>query len=119
MIPKYAHCRLGQAKPSVGIRVASSTPAFHLTPGANRTWSWPYTQRGSGGEATDRAIVWGAWLKQTVHRGAHRSCFEVGRLEREPAMTPKPGQSKDEEEHEQEHVDLKGRKDPRCLKWGA
>ena len=99
--------------------MASSTPAFHLTPGANRNRSWPYTQRGSGGEATDRAIVWGAWLKQTVHRGAHRSCFEVGRLEREPAMTPKPGQSKDEEEHEQEHVDLKGYKDPRCLKSGA
>ena len=68
---------------------------------------------------TEGTIVWGAWLKQTVHCGAHSSCFEVGRLEREPAMTPQPGQSKDEEEHEQEHVDLKGHKDPRCLQWGA
>ena len=119
MIPKYKHSRLGQAKPSVFTRVVGSSAAFDLAPGAYRIRNWPCTQRGSGGETTEGAIVWGAWLKQTVHRGAHCSRFEVGRLEREPAMTPKPGQSKDEEEDEQEHDNLKGHKDPRCLKWGA
>jgi hypothetical protein len=34
-------------------------------------------------------------------------------------MTPKPGQRKDDEEYEQEHVNLKGHNDPRCQKWGA
>ncbi len=96
-----------------------SPPTFYLTPGVYRTRNWPCTQRGSGGEMTEGTIVWGAWLQQTVHRGAHSYCLEVGKLESEPAMTPKPCQRKDEEEHEQEHVELKSHKNPRCLKWGA
>jgi hypothetical protein len=31
-------------------------------------------------------------------------------------MTPKQSQRKDEEEHEQEHVDLRGHRDPHRLK---
>ena len=103
---------------SLGVDPLGCSPAaFDLVPRAY--WCWPSNRRGSGGETTGGAIVWGLWLEQTVHRGAHRSCCEAGRLKMEPAMTPKPGQSKDEGEHEQEHVNLKGHKDPRCLKSGA
>src|SRR5215469_9760692 len=96
-----------------------SPPALDLTPGTYRTRIWPRPHRGSGSEATEGAIIWGAWLEQTVHRGAHCFCFEMGRLESEPAITPKQSQRIDEEEHEQEHVDLRGHRDPHCLKWGA
>ena len=47
-----------------------SPPAFHLTPGTHRRRRWPSTRRGSGGETTGGAIVWGAWLEQTVERAA-------------------------------------------------
>jgi len=52
-----------------------SSAAFHLTPGTHRQWRWPSPQRGSGGESTGGAIVWRAWLEQTLQRGAHNSCL--------------------------------------------
>lgn len=33
---------------------------------ADQSKSWPTTQRGSGGQTTDGAIVWAAGLEQTV-----------------------------------------------------
>jgi len=51
-----------------------------------------------------------------VEPGARSSCFEVGRPEREPAMTPQQCQRKDKEDHEQEHDDVKGHNGPRYLK---
>jgi len=59
-------------------------------------------------EATGGAVQWGAWSEQTVHRGAYSSCFEVGRLEREPAKTPQQRQREEEAEHEQEYKHMKG-----------
>ena len=119
MLPKYGHCGFGQAKPSVSMRLGAPRRLFTSLQGRDFRGHCPSTRQRSGAETTGGAIVWGARLEKTVEPGARSSCFEVGRLEREPAMTPKPGQSKDEEEHEQEHVDLKGHKDPRCQKWGA
>ena len=96
-----------------------SPAALHLTPGMHWHRRCPASQQGSGGESTGRAIIWRAGLKETGERRAHSSCFEAGRLEREPAMTPEPRQPEEEEGHEQEHDDLKGHNDPRCLKSGA
>ncbi len=56
---------VGTSKPFSVDAFGGSPPTFHLAPGAYRTRSRPYTQGGSGGETTDRAIVWGAWLGQT------------------------------------------------------
>jgi hypothetical protein len=60
LLPKYVHCRFGQAKPSVGMRVPSSTAAFHLAKAAHSSRRWPFTRRGRGAETTGRAIVWRA-----------------------------------------------------------
>jgi hypothetical protein len=101
-----------------GVHVLGCSPAaFDLTLGTYWGTGRSHTGGGSGGETTGGAVKRSAWLEKTVQRGAHRSCLEVGRLAREPAMTPKPCQRKDEEEHKQEHVNLKGHKDPRRLKW--
>jgi hypothetical protein len=37
----------------------------------------------------------------------------------EPVKTPKQRQREEEADHEQEHEDMKGHKNPRCLKWEA
>src|SRR5712691_1550188 len=95
-----------------------SPAAFHLTPGAYWCTGRSHTRRRSAGETAGRAVQWGAWLEQTLHRGAHSSCFEVGRLKMEPIKTPKQHQKEDEKENEQEQEHMKGHKDPRCLKWG-
>jgi hypothetical protein len=47
-----------------------SPAAFDLAPGAYCCWRWPYSRRGSGGETTGGAIVWGAGREQTLERGA-------------------------------------------------
>jgi hypothetical protein len=74
--------------------------------------------RSDAGGTTGRAVQWRAWLEQTLHHGAHSSCFEVGRLKRGPIKTPKQHQKEDEKENEQEQEHMKGHNDPRCLKWG-
>ena len=66
---------VGTGEPSVFTRMACSPAAFHLTPGAYRRWSRSHSRRGGAGEATGRAIVRGAWLEKTLHRGAHSSYF--------------------------------------------
>jgi hypothetical protein len=92
-VAKVAALPVRTGKPFGRYALGSSPPAFHLTPGAYRIWRWPSTQRGSGSQTTGRAVVWGTGLQQTVHRGAHSSCFEVGRLAREPVQTPEQHQS--------------------------
>jgi len=47
-----------------------SSAAFDLAPGTHRQMRWPSTQRGSGGETTGGAIVWGAGLEVSVERVA-------------------------------------------------
>jgi len=47
-----------------------SAAAFDLAPRAYWCWRWPSSRRGSGGEPTGGAIVWGSWREQTVERGA-------------------------------------------------
>jgi hypothetical protein len=69
VLPKEEHCRFGQANPSVGMRMAGSPSAFHLTPGTYRR-RWLHTRRGRGGETTGGAIVWAAGLEETRHRDA-------------------------------------------------
>jgi hypothetical protein len=88
--------------------LGGSPSAFHLTPGVNWCRGRSYHRRVGAGEATGRAVQWGAWFEQTVNRGTHSSCFEVGRLEREPAQTSRPRQRQEEAEHEQEHKHIKG-----------
>ena len=54
-----------------GVHAFGGSPAaFDLAPGAHRQRRWPSTRRGSGGETTGGAIVWGAGLEQTVERVA-------------------------------------------------
>jgi hypothetical protein len=118
LMPKYGHCWFGQAKPSVSIRVARSPAAFHLTPGTRWRRSCPSTQRGSGAETTGGAIVWGAWLQQTVERAALGPSSWGGRPKMEPVKTPEPRQREEGTDHEQEHEHMKGHTKPRCLKWG-
>ena len=48
----------------------SSSPAFDLAPGPYWCWRWPSSRRGSGGETTGGAIVWGSWLQETLQCGA-------------------------------------------------
>jgi hypothetical protein len=43
-----------------------SPAAFHLAPGANRCKCRPHTRRVGAGEATGGAVIWGAWLKETL-----------------------------------------------------
>ena len=57
---------VGASEP-LGIDVFGGFPAaFDLAPRAYRRW--PSTRRGSGGETTGRAIVWGARLQETAER---------------------------------------------------
>src|SRR5260221_7309081 len=48
--------------------LGGSPPAFHLAPGTRRRRL--SARRGSGGETTGGAIVWGAGFEETVERGA-------------------------------------------------
>jgi hypothetical protein len=41
----------------------------------------------------------------------------MGRLKMEPAMTAKQRQTEEVADHEQEQEDMKGHKNPRCMKW--
>ena len=108
------------ASEALGVHtLGGSSTAFHLTPGADKRRSRSHTRPRGAGPTAGRAVQWGAWLEQTVHHGAHSSCFEVGRLEREPAKTPQQRQTEEEAEHEQEHVHLQSHKDPRCLNDAA
>jgi hypothetical protein len=91
---------VGTGETLSGYAFGSSSPAFDFAPGAYRPRRWLFSRRGSGGETTGGAIVWAARLEQTLHRGAHRSCFEAGRLEWEPAKTPQQRQREEEEAHE-------------------
>src|SRR6266446_4986056 len=56
--------RTGEARG--GYSLGCFPSAFHLTPGTHRQRRWPYTRRGSGGESTGGAIVWGAGLEVTL-----------------------------------------------------
>jgi len=73
-VAKVAALRVWTGEALGGDAFGGSSPAFDLAPGAHRQWSWPSTRRGSGAETTGRAIIWGAWLQQTAHCGAYRSC---------------------------------------------
>jgi hypothetical protein len=56
---------------ALGVHALGGSPAaFDLAPGAYWCWRWPYSRRGSGGETTGGAIVWGSWLQETLERGA-------------------------------------------------
>jgi hypothetical protein len=51
-----------------------SPSAFDLAPGTYRRMRRSYNRRVGAGEATGGAIVWGAGLEQTLHRGALGPC---------------------------------------------
>jgi hypothetical protein len=102
-----------------GYPLRGSSPAFHLAPGEHRSRCWSSTRRGSGGQTTGGAILWGAGLEQTVDQRSSPRCLSMGKLKREPAKTPEPRQKEDEEGHEQKHEHLIGHNDPHCLKSGA
>jgi hypothetical protein len=56
---------------TLGVYAFGSSPStFHLRPGAHRRSSQLSTRRGSGGETTGGAIVWGAGLQETLERSA-------------------------------------------------
>jgi hypothetical protein len=63
--------RLVGTSEALGVYSLRCSPAaFDLAPGAHRSRCWLYTRRGSGGDTTGGAIVWGAGLEQMVERGA-------------------------------------------------
>jgi len=107
--------------PSVKLPVDSlgcSPAAFDLAPGAYWCWRWPYSRRGSGGETTGGAIVWGSWLEVSLERGALGSSSWGGRPKRKPVKTPEPRQREEETDHKQDHEHMKDQTKPRYLKWG-
>ncbi len=56
---------------ALGVHALGGSPsAFHLRPGTRRHRRRLSSRRGSGGETTGGAIVWGAGLQQTVERAA-------------------------------------------------
>src|SRR5262249_46389648 len=61
---------IGTGEAFSGYPLRCSPPALHLRPGAYRSRRRLSTRGGSGGEETDRAILWGAWLEQTLEPGA-------------------------------------------------
>jgi hypothetical protein len=99
--------RVGTSKPLGAYALGGSPSAFHLSPGTYRSKRRPCTQGGSGGETTDRAIVWGAWLEQTGERRAHLGCCSrPDRTMMGPAKGTKQRQKEDEKEQEQKHMDV-------------
>jgi hypothetical protein len=65
-----APLRPGEKGFSVGVYPLGCSPAaFHLMPGSHRHRRWPSTRRGSRGETTGGAIVWGAGLEETLDCG--------------------------------------------------
>src|SRR6266516_3210944 len=80
-----------------------SPAAFHLTPGVHRQRCRLSTRRGSGGQTTGGAVVWGARFEQTVEPGASLGSFSrLGRTMMGPAQGTK--QREREQEEEQEHM---------------
>src|SRR5438270_8593448 len=69
-----------------GYTLRCSPTAFHLAPGAHRCRSWFHAWRG---EATDRAITWGAGLEQTVDQSTSPACLCMGKLKIRPRKAPK------------------------------
>src|SRR5215469_5817348 len=69
-----------------------SPSAFHLTPGTYKRRCGPHNRRAGGGEATDRAITWRAWLEEALKRGVPRCFTQLGRTLMAPVKVPKPHQ---------------------------
>jgi hypothetical protein len=116
--PEVRTLLVGTSEARGGYALGGSSAAFHLTPGAYWCTGGSHIRRRRAGETAGRTVQWRAWLEQTVHPGAHNSCFEGGRLKMEPIKTPKQHQKEGEKENEQEHEHMKSHNDPRCLKWG-
>jgi hypothetical protein len=95
----------------------SSPPAFDFAPGAHRERRRLHHRREGAGEATDRAIVWGARLEKAVERGA-LGCCRLGRTLMGPATGTQPHERANEEEHKQKQEYMKGHTDPHRLKLG-
>jgi hypothetical protein len=57
---------VGTSEPLGVYAFGGSAAAFHLAPGTHRRWRWPSNRRGSGGQTTGGAIIWGAGLQQAV-----------------------------------------------------
>jgi hypothetical protein len=116
--PEVRTLLVGTGEAGGGYPLGGSPPAFHLRPRTYGQRRWSSTQRGSGGETTSGAIVWGARLQQTVEHAALGPSSWGGRPKREPVKTPKQCQREEETDHEQEHEQRKDHTKPRCLKWG-
>ena len=67
-VPEVRALGVGTSEPFGVDAFWSSPPAFHLAPGANRTRSWPSTQRGKSSETTGGAIVRASGLQETMER---------------------------------------------------
>jgi len=102
---------------ALGVDAFGGSPsAFHLRPGPDRSRDWSCTQRGSGGESTGGAIVWGAGLEQTVDQRSFLRCLSMGRLKMEPAKTPQQREKEEKEAYEQKEENRESHNDPRRLK---
>jgi hypothetical protein len=117
--PEVRAVLVGTSEP-LGVDAFGGSPsAFHLRPGTHRCMRRLSSRRGSGGETTGGAVVWGARLEETVERTAHlRCCSRLGRTRMGPPKRTKQEQAEQEEGHEQEEQPMVGHQDPRYLKMG-
>jgi hypothetical protein len=96
--------------------LGSSPPAFDLAPGAHRERRRLHHRRKGGGEATGRAIVWGARLEKAVERGV-LGCCRLGRTMMGPAKETQPHEREYEDKHEQREEHMKHHRNPHCVKF--
>src|SRR5437773_10685135 len=77
-----------------------SPPTFDLAPGAYSRRYRLYKRRRGVGEATGGAIVWGAWLEQTLDRSALGGGCRPGRTLMGPVKGTKPCEREHEDKQE-------------------
>jgi hypothetical protein len=103
---------------ALGVHPLRGSPAaFHLTPGTDRERRWLRNRREGGGEATGGTIEGGAWLEETLGRGAHlRCCSRVGRAMMGPGKMTKLCQREHEQDQDQDQEHMKVQTNPLCWK---
>jgi len=75
VMPKYEHCWLGQAKPSVFTCFGAPRRLLTSRQGRTSVGAGLTPDEGGAAEATSGAIKWSAWLEKALDHGAHGLCF--------------------------------------------
>ena len=116
--PEYGHWRLGQANPSVSMRLGAPRRLF--TSGQGRTGAGagsPLDEvveaRRQAGQASGLRGLSRRWSVVRLAPPSEEEGRRGNQSRRHSSVREK------EADHEQEHVHMKGHHHPRCWKWGA